>query len=74
MEAIRALGLADAGQDGGLLTVSCGAAAVGMDDPYNPTELTRRAVRALADARLFGGDRMAGYREPEFAEALAGRF
>ena len=73
MEAVRALGLADAGRESGMLTVSAGAAAFGMDDLYNPLELTRRASRALADARLYGGDRGCGYREPEFAEALAGR-
>jgi diguanylate cyclase (GGDEF)-like protein len=69
MEALRALGLTDAGRENGMLTVSCGAAAFTMDDLYNPLELTRRAVRALADARLYGGDRVCGYREPEFAEA-----
>lgn len=73
MEAVRALGLTDAGRDNGMLTVSAGAAAFTMDDLYNPLELTRRATRALADARLYGGDRMCGYREPEFADALASR-
>jgi len=73
MEAIRVLGLTDAGRESGMLTVSCGAAAFTMDDLYNPLELTRRAVRALADARLYGGDRVCGYREAEFAEALAVR-
>ena len=72
-EAVRALGLTDAGRENGMLTVSCGAAAFTMDDLYNPAELTRRATRALADARLYGGDRVCGYREPEFAEALASR-
>jgi diguanylate cyclase (GGDEF)-like protein len=73
IEAIRALGLTDAGRDNGMLTASGGAAAFTMDDLYNPLELTRRAERALADARLYGGDRVCGYREPEFAEALANR-
>jgi diguanylate cyclase (GGDEF)-like protein len=72
-EAIRALGLTDAGRDDGLLTVSCGAAAFTMDDLYNPLELTRRAARALADARLDGGGRVCAYREPEFTDALAVR-
>jgi diguanylate cyclase (GGDEF)-like protein len=73
MEAIRALGLTDAGREDGMLTVSCGAAAFTMDDLYNPLELTRRAARALADARLYGGDRVCGYREPEFSEAMVSR-
>ncbi len=70
-EAIRALGLPDAGRDNGLLSVSAGAASITMDDLYNPAELTRRAARALAEARLFGGDRVCGYRAPEFAKAGA---
>jgi diguanylate cyclase (GGDEF)-like protein len=42
-EAIRALGLPNAGHESGLLAVSCGAAAfVGIDDLYNPLELGRR--------------------------------
>ena len=73
MEAVRALGLTDAGRDNGMLTISAGAAAFTMDDLYNPLELGRRATRALADARLYGGDRACGYRELEFAEALASR-
>jgi diguanylate cyclase (GGDEF)-like protein len=73
MDAVRALGLTDAGRDNGLLTVSAGAAAFTMDDLYNPLELTRRAARALADARLYGGDRACGYRELEYADALAAR-
>jgi diguanylate cyclase (GGDEF)-like protein len=73
MEAVRALGLTDAGRDSGMLTVSAGAAAFTMDDLYNPMELSRRATRALADARLYGGDRVCAYREPEFAETLASR-
>ncbi len=73
MEAVRALGLIDAGRDDGVLSVSAGVAAFTMDDLYNPLELSRRATRALADARLYGGDRVVGYREPEFAEALATR-
>lgn len=73
MEAIRALGLVDAGRDNGMLTVSCGAAAFTMDDLYNPLELSRRAVRALADARLYGGDRACGYRALEFDGTLARR-
>lgn len=73
MEAVRALGLTDAGRDNGMLTVSCGAAAFTMDDLYNPMELIRRAERALAEARLYGGDRACGYYEPEYAGALAAR-
>jgi diguanylate cyclase (GGDEF)-like protein len=73
MEAVRALGLTDAGRDNGMMTVSAGAAAFTMDDLYNPLELTRRATRALADARLYGGDRAVGYRELEFAEAMVSR-
>jgi len=72
-EAIHALGLADAGRDSGMLTVSCGAAAITMDDLYNPMELSRRAIRALADAQLYGGDRVCAYREPEFSGTLVSR-
>ncbi|MCB5944877.1 diguanylate cyclase [Acidocella sp. KAb 2-4] len=68
-EAVRALALSDDGREGGMLTLSCGAAAfAGPDDLYNPLELTRRAGKALADARLFGGDQVVRYRE----DALAG--
>ena len=62
-EAIRALGLTNAGRADGLQTVSCGAAAFTMDDLYNPLELTRRAARALAEAKLNGGGCVRGYRE-----------
>jgi diguanylate cyclase (GGDEF)-like protein len=73
-EAIRVLGLPNAGAPSGLLTVSCGAAAfVGMDDLYNPLELTRRASRALADAKAAGGNRVSGFNATEFLEALAQR-
>ena len=73
-DAVRALGLPDAGRDEGLLTISCGAAAfIGMDDLYNPLELTRRAAAALADARLYGGDRVCAYRDLAFTDALAPR-
>jgi len=66
-EAVRSLALPDDGREGNLLTLSCGAAAfAGPDDLYNPQELTRRAGKALADARLFGGDQVCGYRESEF--------
>ncbi len=69
LEAVRALGLPNAGHESGALTVSCGAAAfVGMDDLYNPLELTRRAARALADAKDSGGNRICGYREVELLE------
>jgi GGDEF domain-containing protein len=62
------LGLPDARRDGGQLTLSCGAAAfVGMDDLYNPLELTRRAKQAMTDAKLFGGDRVCIYQQAEFA-------
>jgi diguanylate cyclase (GGDEF)-like protein len=72
MEAVRALGLPDDGRENGALTVSCGVAAfVGLDDLYNPAELTRKAARALADARLFGGDRVCGFREPVLPGMLA---
>lgn len=65
MEAVRGLGLPDDGRETGQLTISCGTAAfIGLDDLYNPAELTRKAARALADARLFGGDRICAYREP----------
>ena len=72
-EAIRALGLADAGRKDGLLTVSCGAASFTMDDLYNPLELTRRAARALAEAKVNGGGRVCAYREPAFEGVLAVR-
>lgn len=68
--AVRGLGLT---RDTGLVTISCGAASFTMDDLYNPLELTRRATRALADAKLYGGDRVSGYRGPELAETLAVR-
>ena len=72
--AIRALGLAHDGASLGQITVSCGAAAfVGMDDLYNPLELTRRATRALADAIAMGGDRVRSFNTTQFLEALAGR-
>ncbi|MBB5372627.1 GGDEF domain-containing protein [Acidocella aromatica] len=68
-EAVRALALPDDVREGGLLTLSGGAAAFsGPDDLYNPQELTRRATQALADARLFGGDQVCRYRETEFTE------
>jgi diguanylate cyclase (GGDEF)-like protein len=73
-EAIRALGLPHAGHEGGALTVSIGAAAfVGMDDLYNPLELTRRAERALADAKAAGGNLVRGYQAAELLETLAQR-
>ena len=44
-----------------------------MDDLYNPLELTRRASRALADAKAAGGNRVSGFNATEFLEALAQR-
>lgn len=71
-EAVRALGLPNAGHGSGQLTVSCGAAAfVGMDDLYNPLELTRRASKALADARAAGGNLVCVNHVSAFTEALA---
>jgi diguanylate cyclase len=71
LEAVRALGLPNAGHAGGVLSVSCGAAAfAGLDDLYNPLELTRRASRALADAKQEGGDRVCGAKASGFMEAL----
>jgi diguanylate cyclase (GGDEF)-like protein/PAS domain S-box-containing protein len=73
-EAVRVLGLPNAGAPTGHLTISCGAAAfVGMDDLYNPLELSRRASRALADAKAAGGNRVSGFNATEFLEALAQR-
>ena len=73
-EAIRALGLPNAGHESGMLSVSCGAAAfVGMDDLYNPQELLRRAERALAAATAAGGCRVEGFHALEFMAALAGK-
>lgn len=72
LESIRALGLPNAGHPGGLLSVSCGAAAFsGPDDLYNPLELTRRASRALADAKQAGGDRVCGFMATEFMASLS---
>lgn len=71
-EAIRALGLPNATHDFGLLTVNCGAAAfAGVEDLYNPLELTRRAARALADARAAGGGRVAAFAAAELLETPA---
>ncbi len=69
LEAVRALNLPDAARENGLLSISCGAAATGMDDLYNPLELTRRAARALADARLYGGDRICAWRAERYSDA-----
>lgn len=72
LEAVRALALPNAGHTAGVLTASCGAAAfVGMDDLYNPLELTRRAARALAEAKEAGGNRACGYRDMELLGVLA---
>jgi diguanylate cyclase (GGDEF)-like protein len=74
LEAVRALALPNAGHGAGVLTASCGAAAfVGMDDLYNPLELTRRAARALVDAKEAGGNRVCGHLEVELLGALAAR-
>ncbi len=61
-EAVRALGLAHGAATGGLVSVSCGAACITIDDLYNPLELTRRAAEALAIARDAGGDRAQPHR------------
>jgi len=66
LEAVRVLALPDAARENGTLSISCGGAATGMDDLYNPLELTRRATRALADARLYGGDRACTYQEEKY--------
>jgi diguanylate cyclase (GGDEF)-like protein/PAS domain S-box-containing protein len=69
LEVVRALAILDDGRESGALSASCGVAAfVGLDDLYNPAELPRKAARALADARLFGGDRVACFREPVLDE------
>ncbi len=61
-ETVRGLGLNHVMRDSGSLTVSIGAAAfVGMDDLYNPAELTRRAERALSDAQAAGGNQVRGF-------------
>jgi len=73
-EAIRSMGLAHSVAPSGQVTVSCGAAAfIGMDDLYNPLELTRRATRAPGDAIAMGGDRVRGFNATQFLETLAGR-
>jgi diguanylate cyclase (GGDEF)-like protein len=78
LEAIRALALSHAGavasphagQGERILSVSCGAAAfVGMEDLYNPLELTRRANHALGEAKAAGGGRVAGYDEVVYSAA-----
>lgn len=70
-EAIRGLGLQHAAHERGILTVSCGAAAfLGIDDLYNPLELTRRASSALGQAKAAGGDSAAAYRVHDFATVL----
>jgi diguanylate cyclase (GGDEF)-like protein len=69
-EALRALGLPNAAHESGLLTVSIGAAAfVGMDDLYNPLELTRRATSALVEAKANGGNQVRSYHVAEFLDA-----
>ncbi len=74
LEAVRALGLPHAGHEAGILSAACGAAAfAGVDDLYNPLELTRRAARALAEAKEMGGNRACGYREVELLGILAAR-
>jgi len=42
-----------------------------MDDLYNPLELTRRASKALADARAAGGNLVCVNHVSAFTEALA---
>ncbi len=74
MEAVRAVGLTSAGQDRDILTVSCGAAAFsGMDDLYNPLELTRRATNALGNAQESGGNNVRMFMPPRPREAIAAR-
>jgi diguanylate cyclase (GGDEF)-like protein len=74
LEVIRAMGLPNAGHISGLLSVSVGAAAfVGMDDLYNPLELTRRGVRALGEAKAAGGNRVQAYEAAEYLEVLTQR-
>jgi diguanylate cyclase (GGDEF)-like protein/PAS domain S-box-containing protein len=73
-EAIRVLGLPNAGHASKLLSVSYGAAAfAGMDDLYNPMELVRRASRALADAKAAGGNRVCSFQAAGLLEALPQR-
>ena len=73
-EAVRALGLPNAGHESGMLSISLGAAAfTGADDLYNPQELTRRAERALADAKGAGGNQLRGYHAAPLFEALRQR-
>ena len=70
-EALRALGLPHAGHESGLLTFSIGAAAVvGMDDLYNPLELTRRATSALVEAKANGGNQVRSYHVAEFHDTV----
>jgi diguanylate cyclase (GGDEF)-like protein len=74
LEAVRALGLPNITDPTGAVTVSCGAAAfIGMDDLYNPLELTRRAARALGDAKAAGGNRVCSFNAPVFLETLGAR-
>jgi diguanylate cyclase (GGDEF)-like protein len=73
-EAIRALGLPNAAVASAQLSCSFGAAAfVGLDDLYNPLELTRRASQALAEAKAAGGNRVCSFRVSGFMDALAER-
>ncbi|OYV36773.1 MAG: hypothetical protein B7Z80_14660 [Rhodospirillales bacterium 20-64-7] len=68
-ETVHGLALGHAGRSSGLLTVSCGAAAfAGVDDLYNPLELVRRAVQALAEASASGGDRVSAFRPEVLAD------
>ncbi|MDE8345911.1 MAG: sensor domain-containing diguanylate cyclase [Acidocella sp.] len=61
-ELVRSLGVSNPAHDMHLLTVSCGAAAFsGVDDLYNPLELTRRATAALHRAVDSGGNNVQMY-------------
>lgn len=74
LEVVRALGLPNAGNDPDLLTISCGAAAFsGMDDLYNPLELTRRATNALGDAQEAGGNNVRTFMPVRPREAVTAR-
>jgi diguanylate cyclase (GGDEF)-like protein len=69
-EAVRALVLAHAAHDSGVVTISCGAASIGMDDLYNPQELSRRAARALAQAQVQGGNQAVAFEAERVLEIV----
>lgn len=69
-DVIRALAMPHAALEAGCVSVSCGAAAFsGIDDLYNPLELTRRAAAALADAAATGGNRVCAYTVEAFVDS-----